>query len=94
MSVALSQTKCKTAGLPFVPNSLYLTCLLGLRYWIVFNWLIPQLFSIELRVTQDSRKNAKNAWVPFAPYSLPGFPAETGSASTGVATLLRLRGPG
>ena len=59
LSVALSQTKCKNAGLPFVPNSLYLTCLLGLSYWIVFNWLIPQLFSIELRVTQDSRKNAK-----------------------------------
>ena len=61
----------------------YLVCMYG------FSWLIPQLFYLNLRVSQNSCKNAR---LPFAPYSLPGFPAETGSASTGVAT--RLTEPG
>ena len=49
----------------------------------------PQFFYLNLRVSQNSYKNAR---LPFAPYSLPGFPAETGSANTGVAT--RLTEPG
>ena len=82
---------CTNARVPFVPNSLYMACLIGSRYWICFSWLIPQFFYLNLRVSQNSCKNAR---LPFAPYSLPGFSAETGSASTGVATRIRLRGPG